>query len=220
MNTRRRIIVSLGLGIIALLVGGAVLWVGIYPDHVEYFASGPMFETVSGLTTASQAVVRARVVEVGKSYRMPMDAPVVVVSPPPDGTKKGTAPSAPIPTSGRHTDPGLLKTDFTIEVLQTVKASKDYTGQRLTVTQLGGTDEHGRSVVVEDDPLLKVGDQEIMFLQQDPRSGKFFTTGGGQGRFGVNDRGTVTARDQESLVGRAHHGKRVEVLTDAVKVVK
>jgi tRNA(Phe) wybutosine-synthesizing methylase Tyw3 len=73
---------------------------------------------------------------------------------------------------------------------------------------------------VEHDPLLKVGDQEILFLQRDTQTGKFFATGGGQGRFEVTERGAVTARNQESPVGQAHHGKRVEQLTEAVQAAR
>jgi hypothetical protein len=91
-------------------------------------------------------------------------------------------------------------------VVETLRGASS-PGARLTVVQLGGTDRGGLKVVSDKDPLLNVGDQEILFLRRDPASGKFFTVGGGQGRFQLASNGTVTAVDQSSVVGKRHHGQ-------------
>jgi hypothetical protein len=114
--------------------------------------------------------------------------------------------------------PGILKTDSTVEVLQTIKGSDLKVGQHLTVNQLGGIDEHGNPVLAEDEGmLLQQGEQDIMFLNRAPKSGKFFTTGAGQGRFVVTDKDTVRAILPQSPVGAAVNGQSVDAFIAAIK---
>jgi hypothetical protein len=105
-----------------------------------------------------------------------------------------------------------------VQVLETIKGSDLEKGEHLTVSQLGGIDEHGNPVLAEDDPvLLQEGEQEIMFLQRTPKSGTFVTTGEGQGRFAVTDEDTVRAILPFSPVGGAFNGKSVDTFIAAIK---
>jgi hypothetical protein len=67
---------------------------------------------------------------------------------------------------------------------------------------------------------MQVGAEEILFLSQDDTSGKFFTTGGGLGRFIVQSNGTLLAADHESPLARTQNGKPAASLMTAVQAVK
>lgn len=219
---RKQLLGAIGGAALAAAAGTTALRLtGVGPlvrRHSAYLTDGPEFETIGDVTKASAAVVRARVVKVGPSYRVPFDPAVTVVSPPPDGGPDGKKKGPPNPPPAPRSTPlpGLLKTDVTVEVLEVLKSDRVKKGEQLTIAQLGGTDERGGRVVVEHDPVAEVGALEVLFLQQDPQSGKFFATGGGQGRFHVNGSETLRAVDAHSKVGKSFDGKKLGELRAAV----
>ena len=227
---RKQLLGAIGGAAVAAVTGTAALhFTGVSPlirRHSVYLTDGPEYETIGDVTKVSVAVVSAKVVKVGPSYRVPFDKPVTVVSPlpdaGPDGTKKG--PPDPLRDPQREPQetplPGLLKTDVIVEVVEVLKGDKVQRGQQLTITQLGGTDEHGGRVVAENDPVAEVGALEVLFLQQDPQSGKYFATGGGQGRFLVSSSGTLRPVDAEASVSKSFDGKTLADLRATVLAVR
>ena len=134
--------------------------------------------------------------------------------------------SAPVIPAVPNQSNGVLKTDFTVEVLDSVRGGALKKGDRLVVSQLGGTvtekrpDGVSEKVVVasaEHDALMQVGSEEIVFLNQDGGSGKFFTTGAGLGRFTVQPNGTLMAVDHDSPLARSQNGKPAVSLKNAVQ---
>jgi hypothetical protein len=228
----KRIILGLGSVAAVLAIGGAALLSGIavsQRSEVQYLTDGPSFADVTDLTHASKAVAHVRVLSVGASYTIPFDRASAVVSGRPTGNadkdKNGqlnsSIPAGPAPT-------GLLKTDFTVEVLDSVHGAGIKKGDHIVVSQIGGTvstkrpDGVATNVTVaqaEHDPLMQVGDEELLFLNQDAASGKFFTTGGGAGRFKVQSNGTLVAVDHESPVAKIVNGKPTNFLKNAVQGV-
>jgi hypothetical protein len=67
---------------------------------------------------------------------------------------------------------------------------------------------------------MQIGDEELLFLNRDGGSGKFFTTGGGVGRFKVQSNGTVSAVDSHSQLARLQTGKPVNFLKNSVQGVR
>ncbi len=233
MNTKR---IILGLGSIAAVVaiGSAALLNGFgitERSEAVYMTDGPTYADVADLTKASKAVAHVRVLSAGASYIIPFDNATTVVTPRlTDSGPKGQAGAqiSSIPGAA-NIDKGIIKTDFTVEVLDNVRGTGLNKGDHIVVSQIGGTltkpqSDGSRATVVaakaEHDPLLQVGDEEIMFLNQDSASGKFFTTGGGLGRFKVQSNGTLQAIDHESAVGRINNGKPASFLENAVKAAR
>lgn len=180
----------------------------------------------TGLTKGAKVVVVSRVTKALPSYVVPNDPPVVVTAPPPHltGPKATMIANAPTPlpnaTPAVHMDDGTVMTDFTIEVLAVLRGTGIQLGQQLTVAQTGGTDGQGNQVLMQGDPLLRVGDQEILFLQQSPVNGKYYTVGGPQGRFAVSAAGTVQPKDPEEFAyTAAYSGKTVQDLTAAIQAI-
>ena len=191
---------------------------------------GPVYQDVAELTKASRAVSHVRVLSAGQSYLVPFDKSSPVVSPAPrDGGQKDKArDQAPAVPGGPELSNGVVKTDFTVEVLDDVTGRGPRKGERVVVSQLGGTiaskrpDGVTEQVIVanaEHDALMQVGAEEVVFLSQDPATGKFFTTGGGLGRFAVQPNRTVIAVDHDSPLSRAQNGKPVESLINAVQAL-
>lgn len=229
----KRIIVGLGSIAAVLAIGAstvAMTGFGITErSDVTYMTDGPSFADVADLTKASQAVAHVRVVGVGATHTIQFDKASPVVSARPSGNAdkdKGgaqlsTTPAGPAPT-------GILKTDFTVEVLDNVRGASLKKGDHITISQIGGQvaterpDGRPASLLVanaEHDPLMQVGDEEVLFLNQDKASGAYFTTGGGMGRFKVGANGALTAVDHDSPIARITNGKPATFLTNAVKSV-
>ncbi len=199
------------LAVSAILTGNISL-----RSEAVYMTDGPTFNDIADLTKASHAVAQVKIVSAAKSYRVPFDKAQVVVSPRnTDGAKGKEQPQSSVPAVD-FKQQGLLHTDFTVEVVDAVRGSLK-NGQRIVVTQLGGTEDNGALTNTEHDTLMKVGAQEVLFLRQDAQSGKFFTTGGGQGRFTVAANGTVTPVDQHSQLARLVTGKPASFVTGAAK---
>jgi hypothetical protein len=215
---------ALGAVTLALAADGAAL----LPDRsgpdlrAIYLTDGPVYASLDELTRDSAAVVHARAVAVGRTYMVPFDPPRTVADPPPQGARPtpSPAPSRAGGASIQPAEPGLLFTDIAVEVVEVLRGEGVQPGQRLSVSQLGGSDRRVRPVVAEHDPLLRAGDQEVLFLKHDPASGKYFTTGGGQGRFRVAPNDTVEAVDRESPVGRMNHGRTLAALKAAVRTAR
>jgi hypothetical protein len=231
----RRLILGMGSAAAVLAIGSAALVSGFgisQRSEVVYMTDGPSYADVAELTNASRDVAHVRILSAGKSYLVPFDKSSTVVSPPPGdngGPKDKARQLAPTIPAVANTSNGVMKTDFTVEVLDNVRGAGVKKGDHLVVSQLGGTmvskraDGVSENVTVanaEHDALMQVGSEEILFLNQDSVSGKFFTTGGGLGRFKVQPNGTVLAVDHESPLSRAQNGKPADVLKGAVQAVR
>jgi hypothetical protein len=149
-------------------------------------------------------------------YRVPFDKAQVVVSPRNTSGDKGKEQPLTSTVGADLKQAGLLHTDFTVEVVDSVRGGLKK-GERVTVTQLGGTEDNGAVINTEHDALMQVGAQEVMFLKKDAQSGKFFTTGGGQGRFTVQSNGTLSPVDAHSAIARLATGKPASFVTGAAK---
>ncbi len=183
----------------------------------------------SALTKEASLVVQARVIAASPSYIQPNNVPQVIVAdhrPQLAGLKATALAGLPTPTPGASTPTpdgsGLLLTDFTVEVVSTLRGTA-VPGQRLTVTQVGGTDSQGGQVIVPDVPLFNVGETEVLFLYPYPdvASAKYTTVGGAQGRFTVNSAGILQAlASNEFPYTRAFNGKTVNDLLTAAQTVQ
>jgi hypothetical protein len=226
-----RIILGLASMAVVLAIGGATLASGLaFTQHsdVLYMTDGPTYNDVTDLTKASKTVAHVRVLSAGASYTIPFDKASAVVSAPPKGNPDKDSQGSPrSAVSATQAPAGLMKTDFTVEVLDNVRGGLKK-GDHIVISQIGGTvatkrpDGVTTNVLVanaEHDPLFQVGDEEVLFLNQDNASGKFFTTGGGAGRFKVHSNGTLTAVDHESPIARIVEGKPTSFVTNAVRGV-
>jgi hypothetical protein len=233
MNIRKGLLLGLGSVAAVLAIGGAALATGIgvsQQTEETYMTDGPDFQDVQELTVASHAVAHVRFLSAGQSYLVPFDQAVTSVAPArKDDSAKGKlgSPTSATPAVGQLQN-GILKTDFTVEVLDNVRGTSLKKGQHITVSQIGGklaaqgADGKPTTVTVanaEHDPIMQVGDEELLFLNQDSASGKFFTTGGGQGRFKVQTNGTLSPVDVHSSLARLQTGKPVSSLKSAVQAV-
>jgi hypothetical protein len=226
MNPRKRLILGLGSVVGAIMLGSLILSNAIGASQtmeLMYETDGPSFNDVTDLTKASHAVAHVRVLSAGQSYLIPFDTAVPQVAPvrKDDGSKgKAGEQTTAIPV-GLQTPKGILKTDFTVEVLDNIHGANIRKGEHLIVSQLGGKSADGKvSTVAEHDPLMQMGAEEIVFLNQDSASGKFFTTGGGGGRFIVNSNGAVTPVQHDSPIGRIHTGRPASFLKSAVRAAQ
>jgi len=233
MNFRKGLLLGLGSAAAVLAIGGAALVTGIGVTRQSeelYMTDGPAFNDVFDLTKASGAVAHVRIISAGKSYLVPFDAASTVVAPARvDTGNKGKlgSPTSATPAIG-ELETGILKTDYTAEVLDSVRGTSVKKGQHIVVTQIGGKlaalggDGKPTTITVanvEHDPMMQVGDEEMLFLNQDSATGKFFTTGGGQGRFKVQSNGTLSPVDVHSDLGRIQTGKPLSALKSAVQAV-
>jgi len=219
-NTMKRTFALLGLAGVAVFAASAVLTANLtLRSEGVYMTDGPAYDDVADLTKASDAVAQVKVVGKAKSYRVAYDRAQVVVAPRNTSGDKGK--EQPLSeTDGVQADQkGLLHTDFTVEVVDSVRGGLKK-GERVTITQLGGTEDSGAVINTEHDPLMQVGATELLFLNKDARSGKFFTTGGGQGRFTVQSNGTLTPADAHSPLARLTTGKPTSFVTGAVRAAR
>jgi len=233
MNKRKGLLLGLGSVAAVLAIGGAALLTGIgvrYESQMEYMTDGPAYQDVQDLTKASGAVAHVRIISAGKSYLIPFDAAVTKVAPPrKDDSAKGKLgqPTTGTPAKAQLQN-GILQTDYTAEVLDNVRGASVKKGQKIVISQIGGkltsqgADGSAHEIIVanaEHDPVMQVGDEEMLFLNQDSATGKFFTTGGGQGRFKVQSNGTLSAVDEHSNLARLQTGKQVSSLKSLVQSV-
>jgi hypothetical protein len=220
VKQHQRAIAGLATLAVAIAFGALLVVPKSTTTEILYQTDGPLFDDVESLTSASQTVAHVRVVGIGKSYVVPFDAAQVHVAAPSTDGPKGQATRQDPPPAAPPQIKGLYKTDVTVEVIENVRGGNARKGDRLTITHLGGTDERGRVYAAEHDPMPTLGDQEIMFLRQSSSGGKFFTTGGGQGRFKVGSTGQLTPVERESRLAKLQAGKPAEALKSAVRGVR
>lgn len=77
---------------------------------------------------------------------------------------------------------GLIFSDYAFQVQQVLSGT--LSGATITVHQTGGT-ANGRTLELDNDPLLQVGQEDILFLHHDPATNTYYVIGGPQGRFVV-----------------------------------
>src|SRR6266849_7672033 len=234
MNKRNGLLLGLGSVAAVLAIGGATLLTGIgvsYQYAAEYMTDGPAYQDIQDLTKASGAVAHVRIISAGKSYLVPFDAPVTNVAPArKDDSAKGKLGAQTSGTPAKaQLENGILQTDYTAEVLDNVRGASVKKGQTIVISQIGGklasqgADGSSKEIIVanaEHDPVLQVGDEEMLFMNQDSASGKFVTTGGGQGRFKVQSNGTLSPVDAHSNLARLQTGKSVSSLKNQVQSVQ
>jgi hypothetical protein len=210
---------------LALGLGGAGLYgAGFVPVQQEshYLASGPEYASVGELSRAASLVVRVRVAAAGAPYQVPFD-PAMAVPDPTGATggkgKEGPPPTPPAPAKGAAIPAprGIIKTDFSVEVLEVLAGNSVQPGQRLTVAQIGGIDDRGRPVSIDDDPLLRIGEQEVIFLARDPASQRFFAVGGGQGRFKVEPDGRTRPVGAQGQMAAERGAQTLSAMREAVR---
>ncbi len=185
---------------------------------VHVLARYESFPSLSDITRSSDAVVQVKVIANLGSRRIPLDPPVENNAPPPTpnaiAAQKLTqvptaAPATPGPTP---TDVEPLETTYLVQV-KSVLHGHVQPGDQLRIVQRGGRDTQGTEVV-EGNPLLVVGDQEIMFLSTGD-GGTYFIRGGPEGRFGVIG-GTVVARGPDTPVGKDYDHRPLASFVSAV----
>jgi len=213
---KRKITIFSMAGVAVLAASAILTGTATFRGEGIYMTDGPAYADVADLTKASNAVAQVKIVGKAKTYRVPFDKAQVVVSQRDTSGDKGKEQPQSGTTGVDLKQAGLLHTDFTVEVVDSVRGSLKK-GERITVTQLGGTEDNGAVINTEHDSLMQVGAQEVMFLKKDAQSGKFFTTGGGQGRFTVQTNGTVSPVDAHSAIARLATGKPASFVTGAAK---
>ena len=77
---------------------------------------------------------------------------------------------------------GVIVTHYTVKIIMTLKGDSD--SFLITVIQTGGVIGSSKQEVRED-PLIRIGDHVIMFLNFDPEDGMYGILGGPQGRLKV-----------------------------------
>lgn len=78
----------------------------------------------------------------------------------------------------------LVFTDFGFQVTEVLKGAIN--AESIIVHQTGGRD-HGVLMEAEDDPLLEVGAEYVLYLHFDEVGGRYFVVGGPDGRLVVED---------------------------------
>ena len=213
---KRKITIFSVAGVAVLAASAILTGTATFRGEGIYMTDGPAYADVTDLTKASTAVAQVKIVGKANTYRVPFDKAQVVVSPRDTSGDKGKEQPLSSTVGTDLKQAGLLHTDFTVEVVDSVRGSLKK-GERITVTQLGGTEDNGAVINTEHDALMQVGAQEVMFLKKDAQSGKFFTTGGGQGRFTVQSNGTLSPVDAHSAIARVATGKPATFITGAAK---
>ena len=80
-------------------------------------------------------------------------------------------------------------TEFSVSVIEWVKGSGT---SSIVIKQTGGTDASGALWTLDDDPLLQLGEEDVLFLHEFS-AGQYFIVGGPTGRYPVSSGGEVTA---------------------------
>lgn len=186
-------------------VGVAMIAFGVLTHHPQHatIVDGSLagYATLAQMTNASPLVAEIKVVRQLQSYRIPLD-PIYVNN-------------TPQPASTGSEDQGPLKTDFLVQIVEPIKGTASEGGDQIVVTQEGGVDAAGKPIeVMEGNPLLQVGDREIVFLRYGT---KYFFAGGPEGRFEVLSDGTVAARASWSPMGRKYDHVPASALIAAIK---
>ncbi len=73
-----------------------------------------------------------------------------------------------------------VKTRFTLNIVEVLKGT--HTSDTIIVTQDGGVFE-GETIRVKDEPLMKVGDEMVLYLAYNPSAESYVVIGGPQGRY-------------------------------------
>ena len=239
----RRMLI-LGAGALALATLATVSQIGA-PDYsslaanreVEMHTARLPAASLTELTKQSDAVVVGRVVASGAVHfiqadgqkPLPLQADARLGGLP----KSNDAARVAAPTrsnAGILTPPtGIPVTDFTVQVSQVLNG-KVGQGARITVSQPGGqitlpspagsaAPPLVRTLVAEHDPLMVVGQEQVLFLQQS-NDGSFHVTSGPDGRFALDARRTLKPVDETAPVGMSQKGQTLDQLLGKVTTIK
>jgi hypothetical protein len=201
-------------------------------------ASLPSLEALSG---TADAVIVGRVVAQGETtfLRGSGGPPRPIAPAPADAAVRDklaearpAAASLPVDPAAERGEipvypPGLPMTRFTIEVSRVLRggATGLASGARLTLVQAGGPVELPAApdaprrilpLELEDDPLFKVGERQLLFLSRQP-NGEYMVAGGPDGRFALDAADRLRPMDDHSPIGRAQQGRTVAELDGSLR---
>lgn len=240
----RRILVA-GAAALALLAYLPLSQVGApnYADlaanrDVEMHTARIPVANINDLTKQSDAVVVGRVTASGAVHFIKPEGQTPLALQPDSRlgsiSKSKDAPAlsgAPARANDGILQPptGIPVTDFSLQITQVLQG-KVTTGSTITVTQPGGQitlpQPKGsqapvlvRTLVAEHDPLMIVGQEQVLFLQQ-ATDGTFHVTGGPDGRFSLDARRTLKPVDDAAPIGQAQKGQTLEQLAGKINVIK
>jgi len=227
----RRLALMAGAGVFALasvLVVGRLLEIQQRAQNhvVEVGASYMAIPNLEALTKRSDLVVVGRVVGQGKTHLVAQPtpqpqpfqpAPAPQVSADKAELLKNHNPVASAKSDIPAPNMDLPVTEFTVQVQRVLRGSTARQGQ-ITVTQSGGTVELptfpggpnlSRTLEMEHDPLMTAGQEHVLFLTR-ATNGRYYVTGGPQGRFSVDTVGKIHPVDPAAPAARGHAGKTLE----------
>ncbi|MDQ3810561.1 MAG: hypothetical protein M3336_09745 [Chloroflexota bacterium] len=235
----------LGMGALALVATVGLSQVG-RPDYsglaanqdvVMHVAYTPM-KDLGELTRKSDAAVIGRVVARGATRLIKPDRQqpqAFVPQAPLEGLSRekleglNNAPAAPARSRENIITPegGIPVTQFTVEVTRPLQGSLSK-GNKITLNQVGGeisiplgpgAPTLKRTIFADHDPLLVVGQEQVLFLSR-AGDGTFSITGGPDGRFNIDARRTLQPVDHGSLIGNSLKGVTIDSLEARVRTLK
>jgi|SRR5579859_844099 len=240
-----RRILFVGAGALALAAMVSLSQIGA-PDYsalaanrdVEMHTARLPAASLDEITKQSDAIVVGRVVASGavhfiqadgqKPLALQPDPRLATLSKSKDAASLSAAPSRS--ANGILTPPkGIPVTDFSVQLSQ-VLDGKLVKGATITVSQPGGQIQLPspagskaptlvRTLVAEHDPLMIVGEEQVLFLQQSG-DGTFHVTSGPDGRFGLDARRALKPIDDAAPVGASQKGQTLEQLAGKINTIK
>lgn len=236
----RRIALSVGAGALAVAAGALLSGqlAGQHTDDLTLYREIEMHvarvpaSSLSELTSQSDAVIVGRVSSRKETHVQaiesvsPRRAPTRAL-PTNIPTEQAAALAnarASAPEDGLVRPPaGIPMTTYSVEVSRVLKGNLAI-GARIDVTQPGGDVQIPlgpgrptlqRRIVAEHDPPLVPGQEQLLFLHRGD-GGQYSISGGADGRFSLDARRTLQPVDEGSVVGKAHRGKTLEQLEEAL----
>jgi hypothetical protein len=211
----------LTLGVVAacLIAAAGNLALHYRPGEITYSVLGVEYTPVSELAKNSDVVVRGTVLKRLPAHRVAVDPAPSTPNPDGDPPQRDGRELIPIiPLGDPPKSMGLLETDSVVQVQTVLSGTGVTAGQLVNTAQLGGTNEQGVLEQNEDDPLMVVGDDTILFLRRSSKDpSRSYVVGITQGRFTIDAQGQLHSAAPESAVGRRYEGKPLDALLADLK---
>jgi len=243
LGRRGRILAIGAMALMAIVPLSQVVGAPDYSDlaanrEVEFHTARLPIQDLSELSNKSDAAVVGRVVSKGEVRFIKPDVQqprAFTPSGPPSDLPKnkvaGLTDKAEAPSRNQPdviTPPaGIPVTQFTVEVTRSLQGDLKV-GQRITLEQAGGeismvlggtAPTLKRTIVAEHDPLMVVGQEQVLFLTKG-NNNAFVVTGGPDGRFSLDARRALQPVDEGSPVGKASKGEALESFATHVKQLR
>jgi hypothetical protein len=240
-----RRVLFIGAGALALAAMVSLSQIGA-PDYsglaanreVEMHTARMPASSLTELAKNSDAVVVGRVVGKGNvHFILPEGQQPQGLQPDSRLNGLGKAKDAPgLASAPKRSNDGILTppkgipvTDFSVQLTQ-VLDGKLAPGATITVSQPGGEIKMPppagsqaptlvRTLVAEHDPLLQVGEEQVLFLQQEG-NGAFHITSGPDGRFGLDARRALKPLDETTPVGASQKGQTLQELAGKLHSIR